>query len=195
MTAHERSRPPIPTMRWPAAWSSRPSSAWLQELPGRRSRVRPLLTATLAGLPASAVVLDVGGGTGYPLALLASLDRPETARTYVLADPQRGMLLHPRTRHALGNFPELCRVQADGVALPFPDACCDLLLSFGVLCCTSPDAVLRSIAELRRVLRPSGQLAFAVPRRHLQGLERAVLSAGFDVTERFGRNRILFAKG
>ncbi|MFZ0699277.1 MAG: class I SAM-dependent methyltransferase [Thermoplasmata archaeon] len=182
-------------MRWPLAWSSRPSSAWLQRLPGRRIRLRDLLRAAERGLPAEAVVYDAGGGTGYPLRLFSAAEGGRSHRTYVLAEPQREMRDRAHRVAAVEGAPEIRRVQADGVALPFRDASADLVLSIGVLCCTAPEAVPRAIREIDRVLRRGGRLAFAVPRRHGAEMERLLMSGGFHIVERVRRNRTLFEKG
>lgn len=181
-------------MRSPVAWSSRPSSAWLQRLPGRRRRIRRLLEAAARELTAGARICDVGGGTGYPLELLASGPRPD-ACAWILADPQRGMLERAAAHLDLERSDAPLLVQADGVALPFRDGSADLVLSLGVLCCTAPEVLPQSVREILRVLRPGGRLAFAVPRRHAATIEALLCSAGFAVVERFGSNRVLLRKG
>ncbi|EQD34627.1 Methyltransferase type 11 domain protein [mine drainage metagenome] len=122
-------------------------------------------------------------------------DREHHDRTYLLAEPQREMLVRARRKPPFHGMEEIGRVQADGVALPFRDGSADLVRSLGVLCCTAPAAVPRAIREIERVLRPGGRLAFAVPRRHIALIEPLLLAEGLEPIERFGRNRILFKKG
>gem|GEM_PF-3268978 len=181
-------------MRWPAAWSSRPGSAWLQALPGRRYRLGPLLAAARRDLPPSAVVYDVGGGTGYAMRLFASLGRGRDAPTCVLLEPQLEMIHRARRRFAPVGSAEVHVLRGDAASLPFPDRSADLVLSLGVLCCMAPAAVPRAIGEIDRVLRPTGRCAFAVPRRQIDRHERLLQEAGFEVVERFGRSRLLLRK-
>ncbi len=195
MTPTDPSRPPIPTMRWPAAWSSRPGSAWLQQLPGRRYRLRPLLAAARRGLPPSAVVYDLGGGTGYAMGIFATLGADRDPPTCVLLEPQRKMLDRARRRFAPAGAAPVHLLRGDAASVPFPDSSADLVLSIGVLCCMAPAAVPRAIQEIDRVLRPTGRLAFAVPRRHIAPHELRLRAAGFEVVARFGRTRLLLSKG
>ncbi|MBI4628877.1 MAG: methyltransferase domain-containing protein [Candidatus Rokubacteria bacterium] len=96
-------------------------------------------------------VLEVGCGTGlnfghYP---------PETA--IVGAEPDPHMLRRARGRAArLGRRAQL--LEAGAERLPFADAAFDAVVATLVLCTVSDPA--RALVEIRRVLRPGGELRF-----------------------------------
>jgi ubiquinone/menaquinone biosynthesis C-methylase UbiE len=89
--------------------------------------------------------LDLGCGTGRNLPLL-----PPAVRALGV-DPSRAALLRAQRR---ARRPAL--VQARAEALPFRDATFDTVLSGLVFC--SVDDPARGLAEIRRVLRPDGEL-------------------------------------
>ena len=100
-------------------------------------------------------MLDAACGTGYGSALLA-----DTARTVVGADIARDAVDYAR-----GHFPapNLRLAQADCLALPFSDGRFDLVVAFEIIeHLENPEAFL---AELRRVLDPSGVLILSTPNR------------------------------
>ena len=113
---------------------------WLGEQRGVRALRRELLAR------ARGRVLEIGAGTGlnlphYPAAIDLTLTEPE----------------EPMARR-LERRSNATVVRAGAEKLPFDDGVFDTVVSTFVLC-TVPD-VRRSIAELRRVLAPNGQLLF-----------------------------------
>jgi len=89
--------------------------------------------------------LDLGCGTGRNLPLL-----PPDARAVAL-DPSPEALQRARRR-----APAVPLVQARAEALPFRDGTFDTVLSGLVFCSVGEPS--RGLAEVRRVLRPGGQL-------------------------------------
>ncbi|ABS26165.1 class I SAM-dependent methyltransferase [Anaeromyxobacter sp. Fw109-5] len=90
-------------------------------------------------------VLDLGTGTGRNLPLL-----PRDAAA-IAVDPHRANLARARRR-----APRVPLVLARAEALPFRDGAFDTVVSGLVLC--SVEDVPRALAEVRRVLAPSGTL-------------------------------------
>jgi len=95
-------------------------------------------------------VLDLGAGTGANLPYF-----PESVRHVVAAEPDRAMAKRIRSRER--------RVPVDVIAataeqLPFADESFDAVVSTLVLC--TVDDLERSLAEVKRVLRPGGRLVF-----------------------------------
>lgn len=115
---------------------------------GERSGMRDLRSRTLAR--ATGDVLEIGAGTGLNLR-----HYPSAVATLTLADPEPSMVARLRT--VAGSSPLTPTiVQAGAEALPFPDASFDTVVSTLVLC--TVEDVDASLAEVRRVLRPGGQL-------------------------------------
>ena len=100
-------------------------------------------------------VLDLAGGTGDIAALLR--ERVGDAGEVVVGDINGEMLRVGRDRLTdRGVVRGLSWVQCDAQALPFPDGGFDLVtIAFGLRNVTDKDAALR---EMRRVLRPGGQV-------------------------------------
>jgi ubiquinone/menaquinone biosynthesis C-methylase UbiE len=96
-------------------------------------------------------VLDVGSGTGLSFAhYSAEVD-------VVGIEPDPHMLKRARARaEALGWRIALLEVRAE--ELPFPDASFDAAVAALVLC--TVENVKQALGELRRVLRPGGELRF-----------------------------------
>jgi len=105
----------------------------------------------LAGL--SGAVLEIGAGTG------ANLSRyPAAVTRLVLVDDDRHMLAKLERRAKDLGRTNIEVHEASAVALPFPDASFDAVVSTLVLCSVpDADAVLR---EVRRVLRPRGSFVY-----------------------------------
>jgi arsenite methyltransferase len=100
-------------------------------------------------------VLDVGCGTGFPLLELAQrLGRPAVVHG---VDLWARALERARFKAGVAGVANVTVTRGDGAALPFRDACFDLIVSnLGINNFEDPDAVFR---EGRRVLRRGGRLA------------------------------------
>lgn len=96
-------------------------------------------------------VLEVGAGTGRNLALYESAER------VVAMEPEPDMRARATRRAARAKVPVEV-VNGDGMALPFPDASFDTVVTSLVLC-TIPEPG-RALGEAHRVLRPGGTLRF-----------------------------------
>jgi ubiquinone/menaquinone biosynthesis C-methylase UbiE len=96
-------------------------------------------------------VLEVGAGTGR------NLTHYEKAARVVALEPDPNMRARAQRPAAKAAVPVEV-VEGDGMALPFPDASFDTVVTCLVLC-TIPDPAL-ALAEARRVLRPGGELRF-----------------------------------
>ncbi len=132
---------------------------------GRRSRVYDLVARRLlrgvyrrlaadvaVSTPDSATVLDIGTGPGV---LLAELARSRPDLTLIGVDLSADMV--SAAARNLAPFGARASVeQADVAELPFADASVDVVVSS--LSLHHWDRPREAIAELRRVLRPGGQL-------------------------------------
>jgi ubiquinone/menaquinone biosynthesis C-methylase UbiE len=102
---------------------------------------------------ASGRVLEVGAGTGH------NVDHyPATVEELVLSDPSAASLARAGRRLAQAARRGTC-VEAPAERLPFDDASFDTVVSTAVLCTVADPAA--ALAEIRRVLRPGGQLLFS----------------------------------
>jgi ubiquinone/menaquinone biosynthesis C-methylase UbiE len=104
----------------------------------------------LAGLSGRVVEVGAGNGLNFPF-------YPETVEEVVAVEPER--TLRAAAVEAAADAP--VRVQVvDGVAgaLPLPEASFDAGIASLVLC-SVPDQA-RALAELRRVIRPGGELRY-----------------------------------
>ena len=99
--------------------------------------------------PLTGDVVELGAGTGLNLP-----HYPAGARL-VLTEPTPEMAVRLRARVARER-PDARVLEAGAESLPLPDASADAVVSTLVLC-TVRD-VARSLSEVRRVLRPGGQL-------------------------------------
>ena len=104
----------------------------------------------LAGL--SGRVIELGAGTGSNFACY-----PPTVREVVAVEPEPYLRAIARRAAARAPVPVDVRDAVAG-ALPLPDADCDAAVACLVLC-SVPDPAA-ALAELRRVLRPGGELRF-----------------------------------
>jgi ubiquinone/menaquinone biosynthesis C-methylase UbiE len=106
----------------------------------------------LAGL--TGVVLDVGAGTG------ANVHYLQHAARVVAAEPDHAMRARLAARSRAGATPVRVPVEVVAAAaesLPYHDEAFDAVVFTLVLCTVTEPA--RALAEARRVLKPSGQLA------------------------------------
>ncbi len=110
------------------------------------SQIRPWIAGDATGR-----VLEIGAGTG------ANLPYYRNSQSIIALEPDPFMIDQARKQAAnLGldiDF-RLCPAEA----LPFPDASFDTVVATLVFCTVSDPA--RSLAEVRRVLRPNGTLRF-----------------------------------
>jgi demethylmenaquinone methyltransferase/2-methoxy-6-polyprenyl-1,4-benzoquinol methylase len=98
-------------------------------------------------------VLDVASGTGD---LTLALKRARPDASVIGADFAEPMLALARRKAAQRGL-DVSFVEADGTALPYPDAHFDAVtIAYGLRNFADPDAGLR---EFRRVLKPGGRLA------------------------------------
>ncbi len=107
--------------------------------------------ALLADL--SGAVLEVGAGTGANLA-----HYPASVTRLTLSEPDPRMSRQLRTRLEATPRGATEVVDADVVALPFPDAHFDAVVATLLLCSVPSQAL--ALAEIRRVLRPGGAFVF-----------------------------------
>jgi SAM-dependent methyltransferase len=108
-------------------------------------------------------VLDVATGTGV-VAITAAL---AGARVDGL-DLTPALLEHARENARIADMHGIVWTEGDAESLPYPDATFDVVTSqFGHMFAPRPEV---AVAEMRRVLKPGGRVAFATwPPEHLVG--------------------------
>jgi ubiquinone/menaquinone biosynthesis C-methylase UbiE len=128
--------------------------------------MRPLYPARRLVVPeATGTVLEVGVGTGLNFGLYRDLD------ALAGVDPDPYMLERARPRAAELPFPVELH-QAGAERMPFADGHFDTaVITFTLCTIPDPDAAL---AEVRRVLKPTGRLLFVEHTRSIQGLTSVV---------------------
>ncbi|MBN1420941.1 MAG: alpha/beta fold hydrolase [Planctomycetes bacterium] len=130
------------------------------------------LAAAIRGAdPKAREILDIGAGTGILTERLAAVF---PAARIIASDPAGDLVRRAGRRPELRAIP----VVAEAERLPFPDARFDLVASGTALQWTDLE---RAAAEIARVLRPGGALAFsAVVRGTFPELEAALLAVRGD---------------
>ena len=115
-----------------------------------------------AGVAAGEAVLDIGTGTG----VVAITAARAGARVSAL-DLTPALLEQARENSRIAGV-DVTWTEGDAESLPYPDASFDVVLSqFGHMFAPRPDV---AVAEMRRVLRPGGRVAFATwPPEHFVG--------------------------
>jgi ubiquinone/menaquinone biosynthesis C-methylase UbiE len=123
--------------------------------PFMRSAERASLAGWRADLlaQASGEVLEIGAGTGANVPAYT-----KAVTRLVLTEPDPHMLARLETRLATARVRRVETLAAQADELPFPDASFDFVVSTLVLC--SVREVARTLAEIKRVLRPGGRLLF-----------------------------------
>lgn len=116
-----------------------------------------------ADIRAGEAVLDVGTGTGVVALTAARAGAQVTA-----LDLSPELLVQARENARIAQHPEIIWTEGDAEQLPYPDASFDVVLSqFGHMFAPRPALV---VAEMRRVLKPQGRIAFATwPPEHMVG--------------------------
>jgi SAM-dependent methyltransferase len=106
-----------------------------------------------AGVARGEAVLDVGTGTGVAAITAARAGARATA-----IDLTPALLEVARENAHLAGV-DVAFAEGDAEHLPYPDASFDVVLSqFGHMFAPQPE---RAVAEMRRVLKPTGRIAFA----------------------------------
>jgi SAM-dependent methyltransferase len=136
-------RPEQKGHRWFATFYDLQMRATERKLGPRRGRL-------LAGLRGD--VLEIGAGTGSNFA-----HYPPEAHVIAL-EPDPFMAARARRKLAAGAHPNIEVREEPAELLPFADASFDAVVATLVLCTVGD--VTRSLAEIRRVLRPGGELRF-----------------------------------
>jgi ubiquinone/menaquinone biosynthesis C-methylase UbiE len=175
----------------------------------REERWRPVVRdRVLAGVPEGGRVVDVGAGTGT-LAIALADTRPDVEVIAVDGDPEA--LALAERKHGAERVRWLPGLAGE---LDLPDGSVDAAVMSLVLHHLGPQGKDRALRDLRRVLRPGGQLhiadwgrpatpvlraaffalqlldGFESTRDHAAGrLPEIVRDAGFASVERYGRLR------
>ncbi len=116
-----------------------------------------------AGVAPGQKLLDVGTGTGV-VALTAA--RAGAQVSALDLTPELLAVAHENAR--IAGHEDIAWTEGDAEQLPYPDASFDVVLSqFGHMFAPRPDV---AVAEMRRVLKPGGRIAFATwPPEHFVG--------------------------
>jgi SAM-dependent methyltransferase len=129
---------------------------WFARLLARASRIEARKGGTahrrrlLAGLDGR--VVEIGAGTGINFALY-----PSTVTQVLAVEPEANLRAMAKEAAATAPVPVIV-IDALAESLPFPRGSIDAVVAAGVLC-SVPDQ-RRTLAELRRILRPRGELRF-----------------------------------
>jgi SAM-dependent methyltransferase len=128
--------------------------------------------AAVGEAPAGGIVVDCPCGAGPALMALS----PRQQVRYLAFDLSPSMLRRAKGKIRDRALPQVELAGADATALPLPDGCADLFLSYwGLHCFPDPEA---AIMEIGRVLRPGGRLVGASFVRGPSLRQRVVLRPG-----------------
>jgi ubiquinone/menaquinone biosynthesis C-methylase UbiE len=118
--------------------------------PNEGEEIRALREELLAGLSGRVVEVGAGSGANFP-------HYPDTVTEVVAVEPEAYLREQARASAAQARVPVTV---LDGLAdaLPLEDGSCDAAVACLVLC-SVPDQA-RALGELRRVLKPGGELRF-----------------------------------
>ena len=116
-----------------------------------------------AGVKPNETVLDVGTGTG-----VVAITAARAGASVTGLDLTPALLDVARDNAQVARLAAVQWIEGDAEKLPFPDGQFDVVLSqFGHMFAPRPDV---AVAEMRRVLKPGGRLAFATwPPEHFVG--------------------------
>ena len=116
-----------------------------------------------AGIRVGESVLDGGTGTG-----VVAVTAARTGARVSALDLTPELLVEAQENGRLAGYPEIAWRQGDAEKLPYADASFDVVVSqFGHMFAPRPEL---AVAEMRRVLKPGGRVAFATwPPEHLVG--------------------------
>jgi SAM-dependent methyltransferase len=123
-----------------------------------------------AGIRPGESVLDVGTGTG-----VVAVTAARTGARVSALDLTPELLVEARENGRIAGHPEISWQEGDAEQLPYPDAAFDVVVSqYGHMFAPRPQV---AVAEMRRVLKPSGRVAFATwPPEHLVGRMFALIA-------------------
>jgi SAM-dependent methyltransferase len=115
-------------------------------------------------------VLDVGTGTGVVAITARNLGAKVTG-----LDLTPALLVQAKQSATLAGHDDIAWHEGDAEALPFPDACFDVVLSqFGHMFAPRPEV---AVSEMLRVLKPGGTIAFATwPGEQLIGRQFSLIA-------------------
>ena len=116
-----------------------------------------------AGIKLGESVLDVGTGTG-----VVAITAARAGASVAGLDLTPALLDAARENGRIANLDDIEWIEGDAENLPFPDRKFDVVVSqFGHMFAPRPDV---AVAQMRRVLKPDGRIAFATwPPEHLIG--------------------------
>ncbi|WP_430789706.1 class I SAM-dependent methyltransferase [Virgibacillus flavescens] len=159
------------------------------ESPERRKQFSPEQLLNMIPIKETDSILDFGAGTGY-FSIPAA--KRITGNVYAL-DIDTAMLKIINEKALKEQLTNIVSVQGSMEALPVPDDSIDIIIASLVLHEIQPLAPL--LQQMKNVLKKEGYLiclelepkgsSEKAPRITMQGMEREMKEAGFQVTEKF----------